>query len=280
VSEKSRDRKSSRERRREREKEKHKEKIKESSSSHKEKEKDNGMFQLPSERSVGKSRHASIIGGDAESCWSSVEEEPKADELERKRAQEVAKQRLQERRVQEERVSKQTVEESKGKPKEEEVERVSTSFSSSSESDEEGIITSVKNKTFLEVSSSQLKRCQIAMESSNQKEEALDTAASNPDRRKSPISVPSVSPQRSGSILSFPSSGPVSAPPQPQPDLDPAVSELNFFTEEEVQQMERMKARLDTVLDNEDNISVRWVGEGKAKWRMRENGKGTGFLKL
>ncbi len=41
------------------------------------------------------------------------------------------------------------------------------------------------------------------------------------------------------------------------------MSELNYFTAEEVEHMRSLKARLDSVLDNEDNISVRWVREGK-----------------
>jgi hypothetical protein len=71
-------------------------------------------------------------------------------------------------------------------------------------------------------------------------------------------SVLASSPPTKSVLASSPS---VSAPPRL--DLDPAVSELNYFTAEEVEHMRSLKARLDSVLDNEDNISVRWVREGK-----------------
>ena len=42
-----------------------------------------------------------------------------------------------------------------------------------------------------------------------------------------------------------------------RPDCDPSVGELEFFTPEEVDHMRSLKDRLDRVIDNEDNISVR-----------------------
>jgi hypothetical protein len=45
--------------------------------------------------------------------------------------------------------------------------------------------------------------------------------------------------------------------PRPLLDLDPHTSELEYFTLEEVEHMRSRKARLDSLIDNEDNLSVR-----------------------
>jgi hypothetical protein len=77
----------------------------------------------------------------------------------------------------------------------------------------------------------------------------------------------------------IPTAEPVS--PVRLPDWDPGVKELEFFTAEEVDHMRSLKSRLDAVLDNEDNISVRWgMGHaGTASW-LRLCVKLNGFFQL
>lgn len=75
---------------------------------------------------------------------------------------------------------------------------------------------------------------------------------------RSPKTPVRASPQKTVAVIAIapPTTETVSPQRLLRPDSDPGVADLTCFTAEEVDHMRSLKARLDSVLDNEDNISV------------------------